>query len=68
MVQIDALSTQGRCPKSFQVDSKRENMGESTEFKEDIIKESFKSLSSKREDMNESKSPISQRNVFKESL
>ena len=27
-----------------------------------IIKESFKSLKSKREDMNESKSPMSQRN------
>ena len=37
-------------------------------FKENINKESFKSLSSKREDMNESKSPMSQRNVLKESL
>ena len=42
---------------SFQVDSKRENMGKSTKFKENIKKESFKSLSSMREDMNESKSP-----------
>ena len=39
-----------------------------TKFNENIIKESFKSLSSKREDMNESKSPMSQENVFKESL
>ena len=37
-------------------------------FKGNINKESFKSLSSKREDMNESKSPMSQRNVLKESL
>ena len=58
----------GRCPKSFQVDSKRGNMGKSTKFNENIIKESFKSLSSKREDMNESNSPMSQENVFKESL
>ena len=50
------------------VDSKRENTDESNMFKENIIKERFKSLSSKREDMNESKSPMSQRNVFKESL
>ena len=33
-----------------------------------IIKESFKSLKSKREDMNESKSPMSQRNVLIESF
>ena len=50
------------------MDSKRENMGQSTKFKENIIKESFKSLKSKREDMNESKCPMSQRNVLKESL
>ena len=37
-------------------------------FKGNINKESFKSLSSKREDINESKSPMSQRNVLKESL
>ena len=55
-------------PMGFQVDSKRENMGQSTKFKENIIKESVKSLKSKREDMNESKSPMGQRNVLKESL
>ena len=33
-----------------------------------IIKESFKSLSSKREDMNESNSPMGQRNALKETL
>ena len=43
-------------------------MRESTKFKEDIIKESVKSLKSKREDMNESKSPMSQEIFFKESL
>ena len=37
-------------------------------FKGNINKESFKSLRSQREDMNESKSPMSQRNVLKESL
>ena len=37
-------------------------------FKGNINKEIFKSLSSKREDKNESKSPMSQRNVLKESL
>ena len=37
-------------------------------FKGNINKESFTSMSSKREDMNESKSPMSQENVYKESL
>ena len=50
------------------MDSKRENKDESNMFKENIIKESFKSLKSKRDDMNEFKSPMSQRNVLKESL
>ena len=47
---------------SFQVYSKRENTN--AKFKENIIKESFKSLSSKREDLNESKSPNESKKCF----